>query len=55
MARTRRFVEESWRFGKVSQASNPVLMGVRNLAVRLAPRAAVEASLAWSFGFDPEG
>jgi len=55
LGRTRRFVEESWRFGKLSQASNPLLMGVRNLAMRLVPRAAVEASLAWSFGFDPEG
>ncbi len=51
--RTRRFVEESWRFGRLAQSSSPVLMRVRDLAVRLMPEALVQRSLAWSFDFDP--
>lgn len=53
--RTKRFVEESWRFGKVSQSSNPLLIGVRNLAMRIAPESAMQRSLAWSFDFDLDG
>jgi 2-polyprenyl-6-methoxyphenol hydroxylase-like FAD-dependent oxidoreductase len=53
--RTKRFVDESWRFGKISQSSNPLLIGVRNLAMRLVPEAAMQKSLAWSFAFDLDG
>jgi 2-polyprenyl-6-methoxyphenol hydroxylase-like FAD-dependent oxidoreductase len=50
--RTKRFVEESWRFGEVSQSSNPVLIAVRNLAMRVVPQSLLDKSLAWSFDFD---
>ena len=50
--RTRRFVDESWRFGKVSQSSNPLLIGVRNFAMGMLPESMMQRSLAWSFDFD---
>jgi 2-polyprenyl-6-methoxyphenol hydroxylase-like FAD-dependent oxidoreductase len=53
-ARTKRFVEESWRFGRLAQSSNPVVMGLRNLALRLVPDSLTQKSLAWSFDFDPD-
>ncbi len=52
--RTKRFVEESWRFGQISQSSNPALIAVRNLAMRFAPESLMQRSLAWSFDFDPD-
>jgi 2-polyprenyl-6-methoxyphenol hydroxylase-like FAD-dependent oxidoreductase len=52
--RTQRFVEESWRFGKVSQSSNPLLIAVRNLAMGLVPESMIQRSLRRSFDFDPD-
>lgn len=52
--RTRRFVEESWRFGKLAQSSSPWTMRLRDLAMRLVPEALMQRSLAWSFDFDPD-
>lgn len=52
--RTRRFVEESWRFGKIAQSSNPLLIAGRNLAMRLVPESMMQRSLDWSFAFDPD-
>ncbi len=52
--RTRRFVEESWRFGRVSQSSNRLFMAVRNSAMRLVPESLMQRSLAWAFDFDPD-
>jgi 2-polyprenyl-6-methoxyphenol hydroxylase-like FAD-dependent oxidoreductase len=52
--RTRRFVEESWRFGKVSQSSSPLFMAVRNFAMGALPESLMQRSLAWSFDFDPD-
>jgi 2-polyprenyl-6-methoxyphenol hydroxylase-like FAD-dependent oxidoreductase len=52
--RTRRFVEESWRFGKLSQSSSPLLMAVRNFAMGMLPEPLMQRSLAWSFDFDPD-
>jgi 2-polyprenyl-6-methoxyphenol hydroxylase-like FAD-dependent oxidoreductase len=53
--RTKRFVEESWRFGEMSQSSNPVLIAVRNFAMRVVPQALLDRSLAWSFAVDLDG
>jgi 2-polyprenyl-6-methoxyphenol hydroxylase-like FAD-dependent oxidoreductase len=52
--RTQRFVDESWRFGKVSQSSNPLFMAVRNFAMGMLPESLMQRSLAWSFDFDPD-
>jgi len=52
--RTRRFVLESWRFGRIAQSSNRLLIAVRNALVRLAPESRMQASLAWAFDFDPD-
>ncbi|MEO6028199.1 MAG: FAD-dependent monooxygenase [Candidatus Binatia bacterium] len=52
--RTKRFVEESWRFGKLAQSSNPLLIAVRNFAIGLVPESMMQKSLAWSFDFDPD-
>ena len=54
MPRTRRFVVESWRFGKIAQTSNRLVIALRNLAMRLAPESRMQASLAWAFAFDPD-
>ncbi len=51
-ARTRRFVDESWRFGQIAQSSNPLLIGVRNLALRIVPESMMKRSLEWAFDFD---
>ncbi len=53
--RTKRFVEESWRFGGMSQSSNPLLIAVRNFAMRVVPQSLLDKSLAWSFAFDLDG
>jgi 2-polyprenyl-6-methoxyphenol hydroxylase-like FAD-dependent oxidoreductase len=50
--RTRRFVLESWRFGKIAQTSNRLVIAVRNALVRMAPESRMQASLAWAFDFD---
>jgi 2-polyprenyl-6-methoxyphenol hydroxylase-like FAD-dependent oxidoreductase len=52
--RTKRFVDESWRFGKVSQSSNPALIAIRNLMMGRLPEAMMQKSLAWSFDFQPD-
>lgn len=52
--RTRRFVVESWRFGKIAQTSNRLVIALRNAAMRLAPESRMQASLAWAFEFDPD-
>ncbi len=53
-ARTKRFVEESWRFGKLAQSSSALLIAVRNVAMGLVPESLMQKSLAWSFDFDPD-
>jgi 2-polyprenyl-6-methoxyphenol hydroxylase-like FAD-dependent oxidoreductase len=53
--RTKRFVDESWRFGEMSQSSNPVLIAVRNFAMRVVPQSLLDRSLAWSFDVDLDG
>lgn len=50
--RTKRFVEESWRFGQVSQSQNAAFMAVRNFAMRVMPEALMQRSLAWAFDVD---
>ncbi len=50
--RTKRFVEESWRFGRIAQSSNALLIAVRDLAMRVAPESMMRRSLAWSFAVD---
>lgn len=52
--RTRRFVEESWRFGKVAQSSSAWLVGIRDFAMRRLPESLMQRSLTWSFAFDPD-
>lgn len=52
--RTRRFVEESWRFGKIAQSSSRWLVGIRDFAMRRLPESLMQRSLAWSFAFDPD-
>ncbi|MCC6763438.1 MAG: FAD-dependent monooxygenase [Deltaproteobacteria bacterium] len=52
--RTRRFVEESWRFGKMAQSSSPLVTRVRDFAMRRLPEPLMRRSLAWSFDFDPD-
>lgn len=52
--RTRRFVTESWRFGKLAQSSRPLVMRSRDLAMGLVPESLMQRSLAWSFAFDPD-
>lgn len=45
MDRTREFVEQSWRLGRMAQSSNPVLAALRNVAMRLTPSRVAERSL----------
>jgi 2-polyprenyl-6-methoxyphenol hydroxylase-like FAD-dependent oxidoreductase len=52
--RTRRFVDESWRFGRIAQSSSALLIGVRNLAMRIVPESMMKRSLEWAFDFDPD-
>jgi 2-polyprenyl-6-methoxyphenol hydroxylase-like FAD-dependent oxidoreductase len=51
-ARTRRIVEESRRFGRAAQATSPLAVWARNLAVRLTPRRMLRARLLRTLGFD---
>lgn len=37
IGRTTKIVNASWRLGKISQMSNPLLMGLRNAAIRATP------------------
>ena len=53
--RTTRVVNEAWRFGKVGQASNPLLCTLRDAVVALTPDAAAVRAVDWLYDFRPEG
>lgn len=53
-ARTRRFVDESWRFGKIAQTSNRLVIAARNALMKVIPESRMQASLAWAFDFEPD-
>jgi 2-polyprenyl-6-methoxyphenol hydroxylase-like FAD-dependent oxidoreductase len=42
IARTTKIVNTSWQLGKVAQLENPLLMSLRNTAIRLTPQSLAE-------------
>lgn len=50
--RANRFVEQSWKMGRVAHWKNPVARGVRNLAMRLLPASMTERRMARMYDFE---
>ncbi|NJM24874.1 MAG: NAD(P)-binding protein [Bacteroidia bacterium] len=46
---TKKIVNDSWRLGRVAQLENPVLMALRNAAIRLTPERVVENQFKFIF------
>jgi 2-polyprenyl-6-methoxyphenol hydroxylase-like FAD-dependent oxidoreductase len=49
IARTTRIVNTSWHLGKIAQLENPLLIGLRNAALRLTPQRVAENQLKFIF------
>jgi 2-polyprenyl-6-methoxyphenol hydroxylase-like FAD-dependent oxidoreductase len=45
LLRTSKIIRDSWQIGKIAQLENPVLSGLRNLALRLTPAGVAEKQL----------
>lgn len=42
ISRTTKIVNDSWRLGKVAQLENPMLISLRNAAIRMVPPSVAE-------------
>src|SRR5262249_33579249 len=52
--RTRRFVEESWRVGRLAQTPSPVVSCLRNTLMRSMPERWIAGALTRAYAFDPD-
>jgi hypothetical protein len=55
MARTRGIVKQSWVLGRVAKLENPVLVALRNWAVRMTPEWVNERQIRKVLGVDFRG
>jgi 2-polyprenyl-6-methoxyphenol hydroxylase-like FAD-dependent oxidoreductase len=52
IARTTKIVKTSWAMGQVAQVRHPLLVGLRNAAIRLTPRRVTESQLKFLYDVD---
>ncbi len=52
--RARRFVDESWKFGKLAQTPSGIVRALRNTAMRVLPQRMLDSRIAWTRDFDPD-
>ena len=49
LPRTTRIVNNSWKFGKVGQLTNPLLIGMRNILIRMTPDRVNQKQFDWLY------
>jgi 2-polyprenyl-6-methoxyphenol hydroxylase-like FAD-dependent oxidoreductase len=52
IARTTKIVNNSWTLGRVAQIKNPLLVGLRNAAIRLTPKSVAERQFRFLYDVD---